>query len=200
MYVNRKLFLLTFAVLVGFVFVFALAAQNAVATPDLGSNCTACHPNGIPTPKSEPKQEAPKQEAPKPQPAPQQQQQPAAPKPAAPAVKAPAYTKVSLAINNNKMEVFIIDNYSLLPARELGSILGADVAWDGETQGITFTAGDKSVTVYLDKVEAKVNGSDAKAPVKAQSIDGTNVVPVRFVAEGLGFTVHYTGDAIAIYQ
>lgn len=188
---NRKLFLLTFAVLVGFVFVFALAAQNAVATPDLGSNCTACHPNGVPTPKSQPKQEAPKQEAPKPQPA---------PKPAAPAVKAPAYTKVSLAINNNKMEVFIIDNYSLLPARELGSILGADVAWDGETQGITFTAGDKSVTVYLDKVEAKVNGSDAKAPVKAQSIDGTNVVPVRFVAEGLGFTVHYTGDAIAIYQ
>jgi len=193
--VNRKLCLLTFAVLISFVFVFALASQNAIATPQMGSNCAACHPGGVPTPKSESKQEAPKQ-----QPAAPQQQKSSAPKAAAPAAKAPAYSKVSLTINNDKREVIIINKYSLLPARELGKILGANVAWDGETKGITFTVGDKSVTVYLDKQDAKVNGSDAKAPVKAQSIEGTNMVPVRFVSEALGFTVHYTGDAISIYQ
>ncbi|HHW08006.1 MAG TPA: copper amine oxidase N-terminal domain-containing protein [Clostridia bacterium] len=203
---NRQLRIVALTVLIGLLFVLA-AAQTVTAMPSMGSDyskpeCASCHYEGGPAPapkKEAPKQEAPKQEAPKQQAAPQQQTS-SAPKAAAPAAKAPAYKKVSLAVNNSNIEVVIINNHSLLSARELGNILGAEVAWDGEAKAITFTAGEKSVTVYLDKQEAKVNGSDAKAPVKAQSIDGSNMVPVRFVAEALGFTVHYTGQAISIYQ
>lgn len=190
---NSKHWIITFTVLIGLVFVFAAASPDATALPSMGSNYNdpcgdACHTKKAPTPAPAPKPAAPKQ------------QQPAAPKAAAPAPKAPAFNKVSTAINNSNVEVVMIDSTALLTARELGDIIGAEVAWDGDTKGITFTLGDKSVTVFLDKEEAKVNGNDAKAPVKAQSIDGKNMVPVRFVAESLGLTVHYTKDNISIYQ
>lgn len=193
--VNSKLWVITFTVLIGLVFVFAAASPDATALPSMGSDYNdpcgdACHTKKAPTPAPAPKQEAPKE------------QKPAAPKATAPAPapKAPAYKKVGIAINNNNIEVVMINNNSLIAARELGNIIGAEVAWDGEAKGITFTLGDKSVTVFLDKEEAKVNGNDAKAPVKAQSIDGNNMVPVRFVSESLGLTVHYTQGNISIYQ
>lgn len=193
--VNSKLWIITFTVLIGLVFVFAAAAPDATALPSMGSDYNdpcgdACHTKKAPTPAPAPKQEAPKE------------QKPAAPKAAAPAPapKAPAFDKVSITVNNNKVEVVMIENTTLITARELGNITGAELAWDGATKGITFTLGDKSVTVFLDKEEAKVNGNDAKAPVKTQSIDGNNMVPVRFVSESLGFTVHYTPGNISIYQ
>jgi len=76
-----------------------------------------------------------------------------------------------------------------VPVRFLGDALGATTAWDAATQTVTLTKDDKTVVLVIGSKTAKVNGADVAMDVAPEITNGRTMLPARYVAEGLGYSV-----------
>ena len=85
---------------------------------------------------------------------------------------------------------------TMVPVRALAETFGATVDFDNDTRVITIVDGDTEIVMTVGETAYTVNGEEANmdtAPVIGDS-DRT-YVPVRFVAEALGYTVTPLQDA-----
>jgi oligoendopeptidase F len=82
----------------------------------------------------------------------------------------------------------------LVPARGVFETLGATVAFNAEKQTVTVTKGDKNIVLTLGSQTASVDGKAVTLLEKAQLVNGSTMVPARFIAEALGATVTWDGD------
>ena len=80
----------------------------------------------------------------------------------------------------------ILDDRTLIPIRFIAYALEAEIFWDGDTQEVTLTLDDESLTFEIGTV---MPGMD----VPAQIIDGRTMVPLRFISEFFGATVSWNG-------
>ena len=81
------------------------------------------------------------------------------------------------------------DSRTMVPFRVLGETFGATVDWDQENQTVTYTYGDTTLTMTIGSTTYTVNGED-KTMDTAPVLNGDRTyVPVRFVAEALGYEV-----------
>lgn len=80
---------------------------------------------------------------------------------------------------------FIDSNRVMVPIREIGNALGADVSWDGEKQAVTVVKGNNQITMIIGNPQAMVNGENVKIEVLPVIVDGRAMIPVRILAEGL---------------
>ncbi len=84
---------------------------------------------------------------------------------------------------------------TMVPFRVLGETFGATVNWDQDAQTVTYTLGDTELTMTIGEETYTVNG-DEKTMDTAPVLSGDRTfVPVRFVAEALGYTVTPLQDA-----
>jgi len=88
---------------------------------------------------------------------------------------------------------YIKASRTYVPVKYLGLSLGVadkDIVWDAATQKATLTLGDKKVELTIGSTTYTVNG-EAKTMEVAPEIDsnGRTMLPARYVAEALGFTV-----------
>lgn len=84
----------------------------------------------------------------------------------------------------------VIDNGRILvPVRAIFEGLGMTVNYDGLTNTITGSKGQKSIILQLENTLAYVNGTAVILDVPAKSINGRTLVPIRFVAENCGADV-----------
>ena len=84
---------------------------------------------------------------------------------------------------------------TMVPFRVLGETFGATVNWDQDAQTVTYTYGDTELTMTIGEETYTVNG-DEKTMDTAPVLSGDRTfVPVRFVAEALGYTVTPLQDA-----
>lgn len=84
---------------------------------------------------------------------------------------------------------------TMVPFRVLGETFGATVNWDQDAQTVTYTLGDTELTMTIGEETYTVNG-DEKTMDTAPVLSGDRTyVPVRFVAEALGYTVVPLQDA-----
>lgn len=93
----------------------------------------------------------------------------------------------------------IKDGRLLIPVRGVMNSLGADVAWDPETQTVTVTKDDQVVVLTLGSETVLVNGVETTIDVPAQTESNRTVVPIRFLATTFGKIIEYddeTGDVI----
>jgi len=90
----------------------------------------------------------------------------------------------------------------LLPARAVFGALGADVSYDGKTGHVMVRRGSLSVQITIGSALALVGQVPVSLDVPAQIYDGRTMVPLRFVAQGLGATVRYEAASrtVAIVQ
>ncbi len=79
----------------------------------------------------------------------------------------------------------------LVPLRGIFEALGARVRYIGATRTITAIRGESTVTLVLGNPSALVNGSTVTLDVPAQTVNGSTMVPLRFVAEALGANVRW---------
>jgi len=92
----------------------------------------------------------------------------------------------------------IIDGSTLVPLRKIFESLGATVNWEQETKTVT---ANKKKTEIIYSVGNDYYTKDGKAstiPVAGQVIDGSTLVPLRFVGEALGATVGWEGASRTI--
>jgi hypothetical protein len=105
----------------------------------------------------------------------------------------------TLALDINPLVVPVIRlGRTLVPVRSIVQALGGQVVWDAKTQHVTLTLGAHKVVLTINKPVAVVDGKSARidtadAKVVPIILNGTTMVPFRFVIEALGGSVQWDG-------
>ena len=92
---------------------------------------------------------------------------------------------------NCEVPPIVFDDYSVVPAREVFEAMGATVGWTAKTQKVTVKNDDTTIEITINQKTAKVNGETKTMPIAAKLVNGKTMIPVRFVAEELGFDVNF---------
>lgn len=87
---------------------------------------------------------------------------------------------------------------TLVPLRIVSENLGATVKWDGATQKATITKGTTEIKLYIGKKTVYVNDTAKELTVAPKTINGTTMVPIRFVSENLNCTVGWENGVVSI--
>lgn len=80
---------------------------------------------------------------------------------------------------------------TLVPMRAIFEALGVKVSWDGKTRTVTATKGQTRVWLTVGVKTAYKNGAVITLDVPARIVNGRTLVPLRFVSEALGCSVHW---------
>jgi Copper amine oxidase N-terminal domain len=88
---------------------------------------------------------------------------------------------------------------TLVPFRAIFESLGAEVKWDSKTQLIQGTRDSVKISFKLGSKNAQVNNSNITLDVPAKSLNNRTLVPLRFVGEALGATVHWEASNSTVY-
>ena len=85
----------------------------------------------------------------------------------------------------------IVSGRVLVPARAVFEAMGGMVAWDDARREVTVTRGILVVKLIIDSKTATINGLPKDMDVPAAIISERTMIPVRFVAETLGYEVDW---------
>ena len=113
-----------------------------------------------------------------------------------------AKTMIWLQIGNTKAKINgkettlsvppqIIKGNTMVPLRFIAEAFGCKVDWNGSEKKITITRGTFEMLLWMDKTTAKVNGQDKVMKAPPTSVNGSTLVPLRFIAEAFGATVSF---------
>lgn len=91
-----------------------------------------------------------------------------------------------------------LNGSTLVPMRGIFEALGATIDWDSKTQSVLATKGEISVVIVINSDYAIVNGKSVKLAARAQLLNETTMVPLRFVSEALGAEVVWNGTTRSI--
>ena len=84
-----------------------------------------------------------------------------------------------------------IKGSTLVPMRGIFEALGATVHFDKATQTVYGQKGATAIILPLGALTATVNGQPQSLPQAAQLINGTTLVPLRFISQSLGASVRW---------
>lgn len=87
---------------------------------------------------------------------------------------------------------------TLIPVRAITEGLGAEVAWNQDTQQVTITKDGTTITLTLGSTTALVNGEPVGLDTKANTMNNRTYVPLRFIMETFNKTVTYDDGTIEI--
>ena len=82
----------------------------------------------------------------------------------------------------------------LVPMRFLFEQMGAEVAWDNDTQTATVMQNNDNISFQINNATATVNDVPKTMNVPAKLVNDKTMVPIRFLSENLGYTVDWDGD------
>jgi hypothetical protein len=82
----------------------------------------------------------------------------------------------------------------LVPLRGVLEKMGATVEWDPQDQMVRADKDGTKVRLHIGERQASVNGQTVTLDVPAQIIDGSTMVPLRFVGEAIGEQVQWDAD------
>jgi len=86
-----------------------------------------------------------------------------------------------------------INDHVLVPLRGVFEQMGATVEWDQDTRTIQATRGQTDIRLTIGDRHANVNGGTVSMEVPAMILNGSTMVPIRFVSEALGAEVVASG-------
>lgn len=91
----------------------------------------------------------------------------------------------------------IIEGRTLVPIRVIADNLGFEVEWIATTKTVRLT-GPHTVQLRLGSSQALVDGRTVTMDVPAQSVQGRTMVPLRFVAQAVGYGVAWDENERAV--
>ena len=106
-----------------------------------------------------------------------------------------ANDEISVILNGNKI-IFdvtpqIINNRTMVPLRAIFEALGATVSWNGETQTVTSTKNNTTISLTIESPSMIVNNQHISLDSPACIVDGRTLVPVRAISEAFGISVDW---------
>lgn len=86
---------------------------------------------------------------------------------------------------------FIDSGHTLVPLRFVGETLETAVGWHAETKTVVVSVPGRTIEIGINQPEAVIDGQPVPLSTPARIKDGRTVVPLRFIGEALGATVHF---------
>jgi len=87
----------------------------------------------------------------------------------------------------------IIQGRTVVPVRFIAEALGANVTWQNDINGVLVSYGTTTINMTIGSPVATVNGNRVLLDVAPFVERGRTLVPLRFLAETLGFEVFWHG-------
>lgn len=85
----------------------------------------------------------------------------------------------------------IQNDRTLVPIRPIAETLGFDVMWDAQSLTVGLQKNENVVKLPIGQKNAQKNGKSLELEVPAQIINDRTMVPIRFIAEALGYEVDW---------
>lgn len=92
----------------------------------------------------------------------------------------------------------IMNDRTLIPVRALFEELGASVSWDSANRKATVSYNGTKVELTINSKTAYVNGEAKQLDTAAMILQSRTMIPVRFVAENLGFAVGWDAASYTV--
>lgn len=105
---------------------------------------------------------------------------------------------MDITLNGNKIDFAqapIIENgTTLVPMRAILEALGANVEWNSANQSVTAKIGIESVQLTIGSKAAYVGTTLTMLNTAPRLVNGTTMIPLRFLSESFGCTVAYNAQ------
>jgi hypothetical protein len=105
-------------------------------------------------------------------------------------------------VNFNNQEPIYTNGRVLVPLRGVFEKMGASVQWRPADRTVTAMKGATDVSLRIGERWASVDGKTLSMDVPAQIVNGSTMVPIRFVSEALGAQVDWNDSSrmVMIYS
>lgn len=114
----------------------------------------------------------------------------------------PLYTNVingKSTDNLEKVETHLINGRVLLPVRYVVENLGGTIEWNENSMSISISLNLNTIELKVNTNTAMVNGKSIILDVSPVIKNGRTLVPLRFIAENLGYNVKWIPESKEIY-
>ncbi|MCL1935534.1 MAG: stalk domain-containing protein [Defluviitaleaceae bacterium] len=112
------------------------------------------------------------------------------------------FANISIKLNGENVNIensaLIIDGCTLIPARDITSIIGVKILWNENLRQIEIDRDNTKIVTSIESNIAIVNGNEVELDTATRIIDGTTFLPLRFVAESFGLNVSFNNNVIYI--
>ena len=109
---------------------------------------------------------------------------------------------IGIELNGNKITTdaspYIENDRTMVPIRVISESLGAEVEWDQETLTAAISKDGQTVNITIGSDTAEVNGESQALDAPAALLMSRTYVPVRFIAESLGWDVEWNGETYTV--
>ncbi|WP_135554627.1 stalk domain-containing protein [Paenibacillus cymbidii] len=88
----------------------------------------------------------------------------------------------------------IVDGTTMVPLRAIFEALGARIEWDTQTSTVIARKEFKQVTLTIGKTQAFIDSTEKTLDQPAMLVNGSTMVPLRFVSTAFGAEVGWDGE------
>jgi len=99
---------------------------------------------------------------------------------------------------NNGTTPILYQEITLVPLRSIVERMGGTMEFNDSNQNITIRYRDRVIRMGIGRHRVEVNGTFSNLDAVPQLINGTTMVPVRFISEQLGAAVRWNGDVQSV--
>lgn len=92
----------------------------------------------------------------------------------------------------------MVNGTTLVPMRGIFESLGATVDWNSQSKKITGKRNNTSVTLTVGTKQASVNDKPVALTESARVVNGSTLVPLRFIGEALSASVQWDSSSRTI--
>jgi N-acetylmuramoyl-L-alanine amidase len=93
---------------------------------------------------------------------------------------------------------YVKNDRTYVPVRFVAEALGAKVDWVGEEKKVIITSEETAIEMFQLSSEMYVNGEKKLMDAEVEILGGRTMVPVRFAAEELGYTVEWDESTYSV--
>ena len=100
----------------------------------------------------------------------------------------------TLKINGKDTKVekpFVLNGVTLVPIRVITEAFGAEITWNASERSIVINYADVQIKLVIDSKDAAINGKSVTLSGAPAIVNGTTMVPLRFITENFGADVSY---------
>ncbi|MDB5055603.1 MAG: Copper amine oxidase N-terminal protein [Bacilli bacterium] len=100
---------------------------------------------------------------------------------------------------NTSISPQIINGHTFVPLRAIAEGLGSKVSWDNGLRKATVEKADKTIEFTIGNPEVTVNSTHASIELAPYIVEGSSMLPLRFIGEQFGLKVTWDPLTKAIY-
>lgn len=94
----------------------------------------------------------------------------------------------------DQQPVIVNPGRTMIPVRSVAEATGASVSWDGDRNMVVVEKNNHRLLLWLGYQDYYLDGHYGKSDVKPYGLNGRTMVPIRLIAETMGFKVETTWE------